>query len=165
MQYRVIFQGKLSEGTSQEMACARLATLFKTDQSKFTHWFSGKTIVIKKDLPEEQAQKYCSTLTKAGVIAFAEAQATDIAPDWSIDAVGSDMIRPEELDVIDPVEVDTSALRALDNSELDLTPEAAPPVPTPDTSHLLVMPEGEIENLPDTRPKISPDTSKLSLLD
>jgi hypothetical protein len=161
--YQVVFNGTLKAGSNAQDASNKLAALFKTDANKFDNWFSGKAIIVKKDLELEQAKKYVLALQNAGLIAEYQTQAV-AAPSWDIAALGSDVLRPDELPATDVVNVDISALRAMDNSELDLTPPESPPVSTPDTNHLDVLPPGEIENLPDLRKPLTPDISKLSIV-
>jgi len=165
--FRVIFEGQCVAGTTQQQVQEKLAALFKTDASKFTHWFAGNPITVKNDLPQEQANKYVAALLKAGAIALTQPQEKNTEPtipSWDIADVGSDVLRPEERQETPPREVDTSTLRALDNSEISPIDDDSIPIAVPDLSHLDVMPPGDIDNLPDTRQPVSPDTSKLSLV-
>jgi hypothetical protein len=195
----VIFNGDITPNTSPEEVLAALARLFKTEPSKLRHWLSGQTITIKRDITLEQAQKYINAMAKAGALAViatthseASAPPSESAqsPHWSIAAPGSDVLRPDEVFTPDPVSVDISHFRTLDNSELVIhqdEPSAVaipdtsglnlkpvgllvednevpqPTQATPDISALDILPPGEIENLADKRPPASPDISHLSL--
>lgn len=193
----VKFKGDIAAGSSPEKVLTALAQLFKTDPTKLQHWMSGQEVIIKRDISAEQAQKYVNAMAVAGAIAILETQGETpsnnegmTAPAWDIAAVGSDVLRPDEIHQPTPVDVDISQYRALDNCELVIEEASLPPVSTPDTSsydvnppgllveereidrptplnpdtsQLDVLPPGDIENLEDDRPKTSPDTSHLSL--
>lgn len=64
--FEVAFSGKISEGAELAEVKAKVAHMFKADETKLSHLFSGKRIVIKKDLDEQTANKYKSALNKAG---------------------------------------------------------------------------------------------------
>jgi hypothetical protein len=64
--YSVIFTGRLVEGAQPAAVKENLAKLFKVDAERVESMFSGKPIVIKKDLDAEQARSYRAALAKAG---------------------------------------------------------------------------------------------------
>ncbi|WP_198264155.1 hypothetical protein [sulfur-oxidizing endosymbiont of Gigantopelta aegis] len=69
--YNLIFQGKIIDGASLDEVKDNVARLFKADAAKTAALFSGKPIVIKKNLDTEAAKKYLTVLKKAGAIAKA----------------------------------------------------------------------------------------------
>ena len=75
--YNLIFQGKIVDGASLEEVKNNVAKLFKADAAKTDALFSGKSIVIKKNLDTESAKKYLAVLKKAGAIVKAVKVETD----------------------------------------------------------------------------------------
>jgi hypothetical protein len=66
--YEVIFSGQIQEGAELNEVKARIATMFKADEVTIARLFSGKPVVIKKNLTAEAADKYSIAFTKAGAI-------------------------------------------------------------------------------------------------
>src|SRR5210317_1709250 len=64
--FEVAFGGKIIEGESAEDVRARVGKIFNADEKKLGHLFSGKTIVIKKNIDQQTAAKYKAALNKAG---------------------------------------------------------------------------------------------------
>ena len=66
--YNLIFQGKIIDGASLDEVKDNVARLFKADAAKTAALFSGKTIIIKKNLDTESTKKYLAILKKAGAV-------------------------------------------------------------------------------------------------
>lgn len=66
--YNLIFQGQIINGASLNEVKANVARLFKADTAKTAALFSGKSIIIKKNLDTESAKKYLAVLKKAGAV-------------------------------------------------------------------------------------------------
>jgi uncharacterized protein YdgA (DUF945 family) len=66
--YEVAFSGQIHEGAELPVVKARSARIFKADAAKVEKLFSGKRIVIKKNLSAEAADRYSVAFTKAGAI-------------------------------------------------------------------------------------------------
>lgn len=66
--YNLIFQGKIVEGASLDEVKNNVSRLFKADAAKTAALFSGKSIVIKKNLDSESTKKYLAIMKKAGAI-------------------------------------------------------------------------------------------------
>jgi hypothetical protein len=66
--YNLIFQGKIVDGASLDEVKNNVARLFKADAAKTAALFSGKSIVIKKNLDTESTKKYLAIMKKAGAI-------------------------------------------------------------------------------------------------
>ena len=66
--YDLVFQGQIVDGTSLDEVKSNVARLFKADTAKIAALFSGKPIVIKKNLDTESAKKYLAVLKKAGAV-------------------------------------------------------------------------------------------------
>ena len=64
--FEVAFSGQVSEGANPEEVRARVGKMFNADESKLTQLFSGKRIVIKKNIDRATANKYQTALNRAG---------------------------------------------------------------------------------------------------
>jgi len=74
--YDIYFRGGIAPGESLDTVKANLAKLFKASDEKITAMFSGRAIVLKKDLEEDAAQKYQSIMEKAGAKVILRQQPT-----------------------------------------------------------------------------------------
>jgi len=66
--FQVIFSGKFLEGKSIPEIKQNLLILFKTDPSKIDAFFSGKKLIVKKNVARQTALKYIRVLQNAGII-------------------------------------------------------------------------------------------------
>jgi hypothetical protein len=64
--FEVAFSGQVSEGANPEEVKARVGKMFNADQAKLAQLFSGKRIVIKKNIDQATANKYLTALNRAG---------------------------------------------------------------------------------------------------
>lgn len=64
--YEIAFSGELVPGAQLEAVQANLAKLFQADAQRIAQLFSGRRVVIKNNLDEAAAEKYRSTLERAG---------------------------------------------------------------------------------------------------
>ena len=64
--YEIAFSGELVPGAQLEVVQANLAKLFQADAQRIAQLFSGRRVVIKNNLDETAAEKYRSTLERAG---------------------------------------------------------------------------------------------------
>jgi len=64
--FEVAFRGEIREGENSEDVKARVGKMFKADEAKVAQLFSGKRVVIKKNVDQQTANKYQSALNKAG---------------------------------------------------------------------------------------------------
>ncbi|WP_372779582.1 hypothetical protein [Litorivivens sp.] len=177
--YDIIITGKLLDGTSQAQAVARVAQLFKTDQQQASSLVDGKPHRIKKAVTEDAARKFKAALTKAGLQTAvkrlerhgdAQAPQTKTAEQSRAPQTGTIGLAPEGTPVLTDDERQTVVAPALDLSEFslaDMEPwegeerPALPEVEPPDFG--LAEAGSDIDTLPDTREKLNPDTSSLSL--
>ncbi|WP_152219870.1 DUF805 domain-containing protein [Pseudomonas sp. SCB32] len=72
--FKIVFDGALMPQTPLETAKENLARLFKSDTSKIDALFSGKPVVLKRDLSDDEADKYLRALHGAGANARKEAE-------------------------------------------------------------------------------------------
>ena len=66
--FNIVFSGQLARGVSLETARANLARLFKIPEAKAAAMFSGKEIILKKNVDIDTAGKYRLALKKAGAL-------------------------------------------------------------------------------------------------
>lgn len=64
--YEVAFYGEIVEGAELDQVKAKVAAMFKADAAKLAQLFSGKRVVIKKNIDQATAKKYQSALQNAG---------------------------------------------------------------------------------------------------
>lgn len=64
--YEVAFSGQISEGAALDDVKAKVAKMFNADDAKLAQLFSGKRVVIKKNIDQATAAKYQSALNRAG---------------------------------------------------------------------------------------------------
>ena len=78
--YEAAFSGQIQEGAELDAVKARIAKMFKADEATIAKLFSGKRIVIKKNLSAEAADKYSMAFAKAGAICELTLMPEDTAP-------------------------------------------------------------------------------------
>lgn len=68
MLYEIAFSGQVLPGAQLELVQANVAKLFQADAQRVALLFSGRRIVIKSNLDAAGAEKYRSTLERAGAV-------------------------------------------------------------------------------------------------
>ncbi|MGE8359509.1 hypothetical protein [Pseudomonas sp.] len=76
--YEIAFAGQLVPGAQLELVKANLAKLFQADAQRIALLFSGRRIVIKNNLDAAGAEKYRSTLERAGALVEVAAMPEEI---------------------------------------------------------------------------------------
>jgi len=66
--FEVAFSGEIAEGADLAQVKAKVGAMFKADEAKLAHLFSGKRMVIKKNIDQATANKYKTALNNAGAI-------------------------------------------------------------------------------------------------
>ncbi len=64
--FEVAFSGQISDGANADEVRVKVAKLFNADEAKLAQLFSGKRIVIKKNIDQATANKYRTALARAG---------------------------------------------------------------------------------------------------
>ncbi|MFT5659267.1 MAG: hypothetical protein ACI9KN_002550 [Gammaproteobacteria bacterium] len=67
--FEVAFCGEVSDSADLDNVKARVGKMFNADDAKIAQLFSGKRIVIKKNIDRKTADKYLNTLMRAGAVA------------------------------------------------------------------------------------------------
>lgn len=76
--YEIAFAGQLAPGAQLEAVKANLARLFQADAERVALLLSGRRIVIKSNLDAAGAEKYRSTLLRAGAVVEVRAMPCDV---------------------------------------------------------------------------------------
>ena len=77
--FEVAFSGEIAENADLEQVKAKVGQMFKADEAKLAHLFSGKRVVIKKDIDQQTANKYRDALNKAGALCEVKRLSTVVA--------------------------------------------------------------------------------------
>lgn len=70
--FKIVFSGELMPEVALETAQDKLARLFKSDHTRINALFSGRTIALKRNLSEDEADQYLAALHRAGARARKE---------------------------------------------------------------------------------------------
>jgi hypothetical protein len=132
--YNVVFSGELSTEATQESVRSHLQGWFRLDDAQLENLFSGRRVVVKRDVSLDVASRYQAAFRKAGGLALIEISGSEAADTAA--AGGEEQAQPE----------------ALTKPATDATALALAPVGTP------------LEEIDDRGPLQSPDTSALSLV-
>lgn len=98
--YEIVFSGQLVPGAQAERVQANLAKLFQADAQRVALLFSGRRLVLKNNLDEAGAEKYRSTLERAGafveVIAMPVEAAVEVAPAAEVEVEEVELAPPPD---------------------------------------------------------------------
>ncbi len=167
--FEVAFSGEIRAGENPEDVKARVGKMFNADESKITQLFSGRRVVIKKNIDQQTAAKYEVALNKAGAECEIKPMAAiEPAPTVAREVDYGDVAPPPQTDPLgisgDQIE-DLSATIAPVGSALQDNIKH-PEQPQIDISGIDVAPVGSTigssKKQPDPPP---PDTSGLSMAD
>ncbi|AYC33839.1 hypothetical protein D3880_16390 [Pseudomonas cavernae] len=170
--YEIAFSGQLVPGAQLELVKANLAKLFQADAQRIDLLFSGRRIVIKNNLDGAAAEKYRSTLERAGarveVVAMEiEIEEVELAPPPAPAAsAGRLQVKPRDEYMAAFVDVDAPDFGiAPAGADLqDARPE--PVAPAVDLSQFSLAPAGSDMGQAKPAPAApAPDTSHLKLQD
>jgi uncharacterized membrane protein YhaH (DUF805 family)/DNA-directed RNA polymerase subunit RPC12/RpoP len=100
-QYRIVFDGELEPGVSQDAVKSNLARLFKSDASKVERLFGYGPVNIKHDLNEHEAERYLQALQRAGALARKEPEARK---DMALSLVDDSSISPNQTKETDKID-------------------------------------------------------------
>ena len=167
--YEIIFSGQLVPGAQLGRVQANLGKLFQSDAQRLELLFSGRRLVLKNNLDAEAAEKYRSTLERAGALvqvlempsANAEAHSISVpAP-----RPGRLQVKPRDVYMAAFVAVDAPDLQVCEVGSDMQDPKPAPLAPSVDVSQLSLAPAGsELGQSPKEYAGPAPDTSHLKLV-
>lgn len=66
--FEIAFSGQIKEDADLEQVKAKVGVMFKADAGKLAQLFSGKRMVIKKNIDQATANKYKTALGNAGAV-------------------------------------------------------------------------------------------------
>lgn len=154
MRYDIQFAGELVDGADAGMARERLRELFKLTPEALDRLFSGRPVVIKRDLDEAVAARYRVAFREAGaILRIAPAVSTPTGAPPTADEQPAEpaptglTLAPPGTEVGEapppgPRDIDTTHLSLVggDNWTLADCDRPPPAAPIPDLSHLALAP-------------------------
>lgn len=66
--FSIVFAGRIADGADPTQVRKNLANLFNVESAKVEPMFSGKKVLLKKNLEETKARNYQAALAKAGAV-------------------------------------------------------------------------------------------------
>ena len=75
--FQLIFRGECQPGTDVQTARNNARTLFKASVEQVDRMFSGRPVVIRNRLEQDQAEKYRAVLARHGMVAYVQPMATE----------------------------------------------------------------------------------------
>ena len=185
--FEVAFSGEIRAGENAEDVRARVGKIFNADEKKLAHLFSGKSVVIKKNIDQQRAAKYKAALNKAGAeceirsMNLVEPAAAPVAPAQPVVSEtagsGSPSQREDDYgDIAPPPQTDPLGITAdqIDDLAVSIAPVGSDlqdeieevEAPQIDISGLDVAPVGSTIGKPKKEPDPPPpDTTGLSMQD
>lgn len=109
--FEIVFRGDIVPGNTMVEVRDNLRELFKADDAQLAKLFSGRPVVIRRNLDEQSAQRYRQAMERAGaVVQVRRGDAAKASPQqgkqpaeddisdepWTLFPVGADLLRPEE---------------------------------------------------------------------
>lgn len=116
--FEVAFSGEIRAGENADDVRARVGKIFNADDTKLAHLFSGKTIVIKKNIDQQTAAKYKAALNKAG----AECEIRSMNPAQPV----SEPASPSQQSVTQPDAAPAVAAEPVDYGDIPPPPQTDP---------------------------------------
>lgn len=131
--FEVAFSGQIVDGADLAQVKAKVGQMFKADEAKLVHLFSGKRVVIKKNIDQQTAAKYESALSKVGAVCEVKNLSAPITESIEVTAVP----------VADPEEPTVATSTNIKVTVPDV-PVSAPLAPDTDPLHISA---GDIEEI------------------
>ncbi|TBU78276.1 hypothetical protein [Phytopseudomonas daroniae] len=176
--YEIAFSGELVPGAQLETVQANLAKLFQADAQRIAQLFSGRRVVIKNNLDEAAAEKYRSTLERAGARVEVVDTEPEIIEEIELAPPPAEPVsqaasqpqgrlqvapRDEYMAAFADVDAPDFGVAALGEDLQDTAPQA--PEPALDLSQFSLAPVGSDMGQVKARPAApAPDTSHLKLV-
>lgn len=119
--YEIVFSGQLIPGAHIDRVRANLAKLFHADAQRIELLFSGRRLVLKNTLDQASAEKYRSTLERAG----AQVEIVAMQRQPAI-AASAQQVQIEEVELAPPPDEPSWTRRSLLSSKASNGGEARP---------------------------------------
>ena len=127
--YEVIFRGDVLAGQSVVEVKQRLVQLFNTDAARIDQMFSGKPVVVKRNVDLVMAERYQSSLLKAGALVDIRSSVADgeaLEETLGVTPVSTAVVAPEsgyDIDQLTSSEDDPKPLQpVLKDVDFDVAP-------------------------------------------
>jgi len=176
--YEVAFSGAIIEGADIEQVKAKVGAMFKADAAKLAHLFSGKRVVIKKNIDQATANKYKTALTNAGAACEIKSLSEAAAPPAAAEPAPVAKTVPTVVSEDVPAAPQTDPLGISANDISDLNANIAPvgsdmqdeikvaEEPDLDLSGLdMAAPGSDLGQIKKDDPPPPPDTSGMEIVD
>ena len=167
--YQVVFDGTLTGELEQEQVKKNLAAMFKMNATQVEALFSGKSIVIKRNVDEETAKKFSNAFTKAGAkCTLVGGQAAATKPSQPITSESEERAtgRMAGKDMLDKkVPTDLGGLTMSEAGETIPTQDVAEDFEIPDLSQLSMSQDESYLVEPTEQPEPDVNISGLSVED
>ncbi|WP_297838822.1 hypothetical protein [Pseudomonas sp.] len=174
--YEIVFSGQLVPGAQRERVEANLAQLFQADAQRIALLFSGRRLVLKNNLDQAAAEKYRSTLERAGALAEmvdmqVEMEEVELAPPPDSPGFYPPPKTNRRLQVVPRdaymaafLEVDAPDFSIADLGSALQEPKAPVPAPRLDLSQISLAPVGaDMDQIKKPPARPAPDTSHIKL--
>lgn len=164
--YEIVFSGQLVPGAQPDLVQSNLGKLFQADAQRLALLFSGRRLVLKNNLDAEAAEKYRSTLERAGALVEVTAMPGVVEAQVSSNSEpGRLQVAPRDVYMAAFVDVDAPDLELFGVGSDLQDHKPAPLAPTLDLSGLSVAPVGsDIGQATEPQAVRVPDISHLRLL-
>ena len=142
--YEIVFSGQLVPGAQLDLVQSNLGKLFQADEQRLALLFSGRRLVLKNNLDAAAAEKYRSTLERAGAVAEVVAMPGEVESAVSAPSSGPGrlQIAPRDVYMAAFVEVDAPDLELFEVGSDLQDRKPAPVAPALDLSLLSIAPVG-----------------------
>ncbi len=168
--YEIVFCGQLVPGAQPERVQANLGKLFQADEQRLALLFSGRRLVLKSNLDAEAAEKYRSTLERAGAVVEVldmnlPVEEVELAPPPAESGRGRLQIEPRDPYMAAFVDVDAPDFPVAEVGSDMQDPRPEHPVPALDLSAFSLAPAGS--DMGQAKPAVKaldPDISHLKLV-
>jgi hypothetical protein len=174
--YEIVFSGQLVPGAQRERVEANLAKLFQADAQRIALLFSGRRLVLKNNLDQAAAEKYRSTLERAGALAEmvdmqVDMEEVELAPPPDSPGFYDPpqanrrlQVAPRDAYMAAFLEVDAPDFSIADLGSALQEPKVPVPAPRLDLSQMSLAPVGaDMDQIKKPPARPAPDTSHIKL--
>ncbi|GFM79735.1 hypothetical protein PSCICN_04270 [Pseudomonas cichorii] len=168
--YEIVFCGKLVPGAQLERVKANLGKLFQADEQRLALLFSGRSLVLKSNLDADAAEKYRSTLERAGALVEVldmklSVEEVELAPLPAEPGTARLQIKPRDVYMAAFVDVDAPDFSVAEVGSDMQAPRPEQPTPALDLSALSLAPAGsDMGQAKPVAKALNPDISHLKLV-
>lgn len=165
--YEIVFSGQLVSGAQPDLVQSNLGKLFQADAQRLALLFSGRRLVLKNNLDAAAAEKYRSTLERAGAMAEVVEMQAPVEPTVSTSSSESGRLQvvPRDVYMAAFVDVDAPALELFEVGSDLQDHKPVPVAPALDLSLFSVAPVGsDMGQAAEPSTVRVPDTSHLRLV-